>query len=205
VEGRLIPVEVRLRELAAVLIFQAPEGAQVAIDGRSFGAAPLPGPLALAPGKHFLAVSQRGLKAWSREVTLTRGGEERVVAAPAPTAQRVAARWLLGGGAVALGAAGVTGAFWAARHSSADDLRAALEETGTWSSSDLAEYDRLRKLSTSLRNGTIALLLIGVAAGGTGGLLYYFDKPRLEAPPARPLITPSGGQDGFGVEATIPF
>src|SRR5690606_13587557 len=50
------PFDVELVEKPALLTISAPEGAEISIDGRPQGEAPLP-PIALTPGRHFVAVS----------------------------------------------------------------------------------------------------------------------------------------------------
>jgi hypothetical protein len=205
VEGELVPVEARLRELAAVLILDAPSGASVDIDGRSFGSAPLAGALAVAPGRHVVTVTMRGRVAWRREVDLVRGGEQRLDAELATTSQRRLSGWFLIGSGVLVSTALATGAVAVSTRADARDILARREETGVVTANDLREYNRLRDRSDALTVTTVSVLVVGIAAGVTGGLLYWLDTPRPETPPSRPLVTPTVEDDALGVSAVIPF
>jgi len=76
-----------------LLLAVEPSGAEVLVDGERIGEAPLPWPLALAPGEHLVEVRAPDLAPFSRTLNLEAGQEanvsvvlERVAAQPAPAA-----------------------------------------------------------------------------------------------------------------------
>jgi hypothetical protein len=205
VEGELVPVEARLRELPGVLTFEAPAGAALTIDGRPFGDAPLAGPLALPPGRHLLGASQRGRHRWRREIELGRGEEERVTAELAITTQRRMAWWFLGGAAVLLAGSGVFGLEALEDRDRADAILTRREQVGAITAAEVDRYNDLRQRSQVVGVASLTLLGAGVLAGATGGLLYLLDTPREDPPPARPRVTPTVDSSGLGVRAIVPF
>jgi hypothetical protein len=62
----------------SVLVTADPSAAEVSVDGNFVGNTP--STLKLPPGKHTIAVSQTGFKTWSRELSVMRGSELKIVA-----------------------------------------------------------------------------------------------------------------------------
>ena len=104
-DGSVVPLDVTLEEKPARLTVVAPEGAQIAVDGRFRGVAPSP-PIALSAGKHFVTITKNGHDAFSREIAVDRD-EARSLHAELPgTTQRTAAWLMMGIGGTAFLAGG---------------------------------------------------------------------------------------------------
>ena len=193
VDGKFIVSEVTLVEKPAQLEVKAPAGSSISVDGRPVATAPLPRPLSLAAGKHFVTVSRRGHAGWSRELTLDRGDTKSVDAALQKTTQRRMSYWVFGGAGGLAVIGGVTTVLGFVARSSAKDLETKFA-AGTGTPDDLDEHNRLA--ARSGRFATASKVLFGGAAvvAVTGALLYYLDSPRLEAQGAVvPTLTPGGG------------
>src|SRR5579875_2747464 len=72
-QGSLVALDVPLREKPALLMVALDAGASIMVDGRPVATTPLPRPIELPAGTHFVAVTKNGYQAFTREVTLTRG------------------------------------------------------------------------------------------------------------------------------------
>lgn len=200
VEGRLIVVEVELQEKPALVTVRAPAGASVSVDGRPAGSAPLARPLEVPAGRHFLAVTRRGHKPFTRELTLDRGQELDLSARLPRTRQRVASYWVFGGAGVVLLAGGVTTGLALAAQGDAEDIadRAArenipLEELDAYNDA-LDRRDGLRTASVVLYGGALGLC-------ATAALLYFVDHPDVEAPEGVTggRLAPAVGDGSVGV------
>jgi tetratricopeptide (TPR) repeat protein len=181
VEGKFIVVEMALRPRPALLSVATESGAMVFVDGRPMGVTPLPGPLQLPAGKHFISVSKRGRKPWSKEITLARGDQVAVQAPLGTTTQRRASYWVLGTAGATATAAGVA-TFLAF---SADRDLADLEHRRTTQGltlDEFARYRELREVRDDRRSFALGLWGTGGAIAVTGALLYWLDTPRAEAP-----------------------
>ncbi|MDI7269832.1 MAG: PEGA domain-containing protein, partial [Myxococcota bacterium] len=77
VEGILARIEssVALLDISASIL-----GAEIRVDGRAVGVAPLPEPIAVMPGDHEVSVTAEGREAYSERLTVA-GGERRALAA----------------------------------------------------------------------------------------------------------------------------
>lgn len=178
VEGRLVVAEINLAEKPAAVRVNAPEGAEVSVDGRYVGQAPLLFPIQLRAGSHFLAVTDRGSHAFVRELSLDRGQELSLTASLETTAQRDVSYYFIGGGAVlfagtlgtAIGAlVSEGGARLIKRKIEVDQVNITAEER--------ADYEKLRELRGTLIATSSGLLVGALALGLTGGLLYALDSP----------------------------
>lgn len=178
VEGRLVVAEINLAEKPAAVRVNAPEGAEVSVDGRYVGQAPLLFPIQLRAGSHFLAVTDRGSHAFVRELSLDRGQELSLTASLETTAQRDVSYYFIGGGAVlfagtlgtAIGAlVSEGGARLIRRKIEVDQVNITAEER--------ADYEKLRELRGTLIATSSGLLVGALALGLTGGLLYALDNP----------------------------
>jgi hypothetical protein len=158
-------------------------GADVAVDGRFVGRAPIASPPELTPGPHVVSVSAPGRRPVSRTVRIERGEPYTLRVDLEPTAQRVVARWTLAGaGAFAL-AGGVSAILALVAEADAKDARSGLPQGRTTpddaarSNDALARRDRFRTLS-------LASFGVSAVAGATGMLLFVFDNPAPRAPAA---------------------
>jgi tetratricopeptide (TPR) repeat protein len=187
VDGEFIVVEIPLRPMPAQVSVRAEAGAEISIDGRPAGTAPLARPIELPAGKHFVTVTRRGRNAWSRELEVARGEQVELLAELRTTGQRRASRWVLGAGGATLIASGVYfGLAWKSG-SDAEDILHRLETEGI-TQTELAEYDRLRDERGDRRTTGFILLGAGSAIAITGALMYVFDTP---APETQPMAAPA--------------
>lgn len=205
--GEIAPANLPQRERPAELSVDVDEGAEVSIDGRFVGEAPLPRAIELSSGRHFVAVLKNGHETYSDEIELARGSKQTFQADLTSTVQRDAAYVVL----VSSAALGVAGAVFAGlafeREAAATTLLDTREERAL-TRSELEDYDDAREkrsLFTSMAfgfgGGGAAMLLLG-----TG--LLVFDKPRpvaapsLEGAPAR--STPPDETEPKDVESRLP-
>jgi len=69
----LVPVTQDLEELPGTITLATSDGAEISVDGRYVGDAPLTAPLALRAGRHFVVAAKDGHVTRSQTVDLTRG------------------------------------------------------------------------------------------------------------------------------------
>ncbi|MFN3200497.1 MAG: PEGA domain-containing protein [Bradymonadia bacterium] len=188
VEGSTIALVIDPVPEPAKLTLNATPGAQVLIDRREVGQAPLTGPLSVTPGPHQLVVKARGRTPHAQQLTLEPAQQAEMNVELEVTTQRVVSWSLLGGSAVLAGFAIWTGTEALDAESQAQDLEARLGSGIT--DAEFNRYSTLRNDRDTYRDAT-TLLGIGAAAALVGGvLLYIFDDPAL--PPSL-TITPEGG------------
>lgn len=175
--------DVALKELPAKLEIVAPDGCEVALDGRLQGVTPLPA-LSVASGTHFVAVTKNGKKAWSNEVALKRGERKRVDVPLESTGQRTASWILIGVGTAGVVAGGVLGYLSLKKQSDAEDIRNQSEGSGGLPQSQLGRYDSLRQSRDDLRLAAFVTAGAGFGVGTLGLFLNLFDEPKVPLPPA---------------------
>lgn len=208
VTGKLVPIEVTLKPMPAKLRIDTEGGARVAIDGRSAGSAPFSHPVEVDAGRHFVSVTSRGRRAWSREIEVKRGQELSLDAPLRRTTQRKLSYWVLGASGAVFIAAGVTGFMALGAQSDAETLNDKRLSEGL-TPDELAEYHDLRERRDSRLDTTYLLLGVGGAVAITGTLLMLLDTPEAAAPPpARPASpapesTPSPVEEGIGVAPVL--
>lgn len=209
VAGKFIVVEIDLEPKPGLLQVATEGGAFIALDGRPVGRAPVAQPLRAPAGTHFITISRRGRRPWSREVELRRGEMLAVRAELESTGQRRGAYWMFGVAGVLAGATGVSAGFaWLADR----DLNI-LEQKRRTESLTLDELDTYRELEATRNQRiewTYTFLGAGVAAAVTGGILYWFDTPRVSAATADSAssswtVAPALGphQAGFAVAGSF--
>lgn len=186
VDGRLVVVEVNLRDKPARVSLSGPEGSEVLLNGRPVGTVPLARPLDLSAGPHFLAVTRRGSYPFTRELMLDRGDEVSIDVSLEGTTQRTIAYWVLGGaGAVLLSGAIASGlaldAQSAARRREAE-IQKKLDRGMNASTGDLTLYDDQVKRRDRFVTASGVFYASGLAIGVIGALLYFVDNPRVEQP-----------------------
>jgi hypothetical protein len=176
VEGSTELVEVKLTPQPAHVSVQTDAGAQLAIDGRPVGTAPLAA-AQLVAGKHLFEIVARGREPVVRELDLARG-ETRTLDVPlVKTAKRRAVPWILGasGGLVVL--TGVAATLAVISDGKMSDLehervtkgisQSQRDDYSTW----VHRRDEARDAAWVLGGGALA---VGALAAG----LYWFDVPR---------------------------
>ncbi len=185
------PFDVPLIEKPAVLSIDAPEGAEVSIDGRPQGDTPLP-PLSVRPGRHFVAITMNGREPYTREINLQRGERRNLKTALETTGQRTAAWILIGVGTGGMLAGGALGLAAIGKENDADDILTQAETQGDQPASRLAEYQELRDERDELRLAALITAGAGLAVTATGVVLMVFDTPRVRVPARdeRPLPEP---------------
>jgi tetratricopeptide (TPR) repeat protein len=122
-----IGFDIQLRPKPAKVIVNADEGAEVLVNGRSIGEVPLPEPIALPAGAHFLAVTLNGTKGYSEELALKRGDKRTLDIELATTPQRISSFVILGLAGAGLVAGGVFTGVAVSAEGSAKDINTARE------------------------------------------------------------------------------
>ncbi len=192
VEGNLIAAEVTLKERPAMLAFDAPSGADISVDGRPVGTAPMKA-FELASGTHTITLTRAGKRPFMSTLTLKRGETMTVPVSMETTDRRVASYVVFG----AAGVGAVVGGAFAldALHfqNSAKGIRDEAA-SGNISGDRLSAYNDAITKRDSMRSASY------VAFGITGGLLltagalYFFDHPvprsgdEIVAPPPGPRV-----------------
>jgi hypothetical protein len=162
-------------------VISAPEGAEISVDGRPQGEAPLPA-LALKPGRHFVAVTMNGREPFTREVELGRGQRRKLDVDLESTGQRTAAWVMIGAGAAGVIGGGVLGVFALDKENDAEAILDEAETEGNQSEARRREYEELRDDRDQLRLAAIITAGAGLAVTTTGILLFAFDSPKVRVP-----------------------
>ncbi|GMV19781.1 MAG: hypothetical protein AMXMBFR56_80050 [Polyangiaceae bacterium] len=197
VTSRLVVAQVEPEPLPARLRILAPEGAEVSVNGRFLGVAPMPGPVEVEPGESSVRVRMRGRVPVIRSERVVRGSTATVDARDLDvTRQRVASHWLLGG-AAALAVAGTTTTLLAlaaeARVQRYDESRRTTPKT----QAEFADRNSDLKARDDFRTASYALFGTALAVGATGGLLWWLDAPPEYAQSAG--LQPWVGRDMLGL------
>jgi hypothetical protein len=176
VAGKMVALDVPLKEKPAHVVLNAPGGAKVDMDGRPMGDTPLSAPIETTPGAHLLSVTKNGHDAFIREIELGRG-EDRRLDAPLPSSrQRKIALAMIGTAAVA----GVTSAAFLSvmivEQAQANQL-VNLQATRALTKDEAASYTDLRQTRNDWAVVTGATFVGAAALGVVGLLLYAFDPP----------------------------
>lgn len=180
VDGGLVALDLPLKEKPALLAIDAPAGAEITIDGRVIGVAPLTSPTPLTHGRHYVAVMKNGAVAWTREVDAVRGETKRISSDPPTSGQRKVAWVFLGTSVVALGTGGVFTLLALNRENKAQEV---LDERarGNIPASRLDDYDQYRTDRDRYRTWSTISFAAGGALAVTGILLYVVDRPSTPA------------------------
>jgi len=186
VKGRLTPVDVPLKEQPASLEITADNGAEVLVDGRPSGRAPLPGPISLPSGEHRVVVGDTGYGVFVEDLTLARGQDKRVNVDLKMTPQRWSA-WFLLGSAVVTSGVGVGLAVAAAgrQRDAKDIIDASTVAKQALSVEQAEEYNSHISTRDNLRRISGITIGVGVLGGALGLLLYSLDAPKLYAAAAK--------------------
>jgi hypothetical protein len=180
VEGRLVVLDFNLKEKPAVLVVSAPAGSDVSLDGRLIGEAPLTAPIEVVPGRHLIAVTQRGSYGFMRDLVLERAQRLPIEAQLETTTQRTVSYVFLGAAAALVAGGGVTGGIALISENRAQDIDERRLGRFGLSAEDLASYERNVDRRDTFAPPAMVLLGVGATAAITGALLYFIDSPRIE-------------------------
>jgi len=179
VSGELIPVSMALAPLPGVLEVQAPDNAEIYVDG-AFASLGGPGvALTLASGSHRLSVAQNGHRVANHAVSVEPGSRQTLRVELEPTAQRTTSHVLLISGAAAVGAGIFLGVLAV---QSEDAAQGFLEEqqARNVSSAELVRYqaDVARRDRYRLMAGVSLTAGLGLLV--TGLFMHELDQPRAD-------------------------
>jgi tetratricopeptide (TPR) repeat protein len=211
VEGEFIVVEVDLLPRPAILDVEAEEGARVEVDGRPVGSTPLARPIEVPAGKHFVAITRRGRRAYSREIDARRGETVKIEAGLRATGQRKAVPWVWGGALVLGLAAGAAGGWALVEQGKASDLDDK-RRTESITAEELDQYLEHRQNRDDATRAMWAFAGASVVTATIGTLMYLFDRPEAEAPPPTfmpapdsPAVSPFATEGGAGISIAGSF
>lgn len=222
--GELVPVSKDLEEKPAKLDIDTSDGAEVSVDGRFIGEAPLTAPLELTSGTHFIAVQKVGRKTRAETVVLARDAKKTLDLGLDTTVQRDVSFAILGSAGAAVVASGVLAGFAIARHNQAQEIIDLRETTGI-DEAQLSQYDDARVERDRFVIASAAVGGAGIALGVLGIGLMFADPPERAVPSQlRPTpsdekkderrpptemelvgVAPIVGPDGFGAQALFQF
>ncbi|MBI4821231.1 MAG: PEGA domain-containing protein [Deltaproteobacteria bacterium] len=181
--GKLIVVELNLTPLPAKLEVTTESGAEISVDGRPFGEAPMMAPIELEAGRHFVAVTAAGRVPFVRELEVGRGEAHTISAELVSTTQRsVASGFLVSAGTLAAASAGL-GVLALVAQGTATGIGDGLSAGANLSEVDRARYESSRELRDGARAAALATLGGAVVVGVLGLVLQLSDHPSVEARP----------------------
>jgi hypothetical protein len=206
VEGELIAQEITLEPKPATVSIDAPEGADIRVDGRLAGVAPLGGPLALEAGKHTIVVSAVGKHPTKHDLSVARGDVKTVEVELEQTLQRTISYWLLGLGAASFVVTGIVVGIALGSEARARLLLRKLEvDMVNLTPAEFKEYMDSRDRRNDLLAASTAGLVGGVLFAGIGGLLFFLDRPDLGELGIGKELTPIVGPGTAGLSYTTSF
>jgi len=188
--GGISPLDVRLKEKPGRLSIHALAQAQINLDGRFVASTPLSQPVDVEPGRHLLAVTRNGYRAYVHEIEIGRDESKTLEIKLDTTTQRTVSSVLFGTGAAAVVVGGVLAALSLQQQGQAQAFQT-MQSSGTAtcassSSSACAAYvqsgytDHVSARDAYRLDAGIALGA-AVVLGGTGVALFTLDQPTLPA------------------------
>lgn len=177
VEKSLVPLEISLREVPAYLSVTTRQGASIAIDGRSYGAAPLGKPIEMRSGPHTVRVSLAGHHARQTSIQLTPGKSSSLHVSLEQTRQRILSYALFGAAGAAFVGAGLQGIFALREQSAGQDILLQ-SKTGNITQAQLEAYNGSVNTRDGLRNSTMITLTSAGIFGLAGAITYIYDSQR---------------------------
>jgi PEGA domain len=189
IAGELVPRHLALIPRPAKLQVIGPGGARVLVDGRARATLPLPEPLAIEPGAHFVAVTMLGHKPFGQVVEARRDASLEIIASLPPTGQRIAAWSTLSVGAAGVVAAGVLTGLAISRQSTAEGLNQTLQTTPLSTS----QRDRYNSALGARDDFAHAAEITGAVSAVTlaaGLWLFALDRPEIVPPSDERLKAP---------------
>ena len=202
VGGTGLPIDVQLTPLPGKLEVRTDDGAEVLIDGRSLGVAPI-AVQELPPGNHRVVVLASGRRPYVGMVELAPTRSLQLQADLEQTPQRVAA-WATFGLAGALAVTGaITGTLAYQAEQEAQDFATAWREAGL-APDEVDDYNAWVSERDTWSNYTLWLGVGTGVAAALGAALWLLDNPQA---PSQPLLTPSvaPGGSGAGLWGTFSF
>ncbi len=181
-KGEIAPANLPQRERPAAFTINTESGAEISIDGRFVGEAPLTSAIELPSGRHFVAILKTGHETYTKEVELKRGARETLDADLQSTTQRDLSYVVIGGAAAFATAGIIFGGLALERESAAQDILDA-RDARTLSRSEVADYEDIRRERSLYTALAAAGGGAGVALGLLGVGLAVFDEPRAVAAP----------------------
>ncbi len=220
----LVPVALDLEELPGTLALTTVDGAEINVDGRYVGDAPLTAPLALPSGRHFVVSSKDGHVTQSDVVELDRGATKKLELDLGTTVQRDLSFVAFSGAGAALVASGVFVGLAFAEQAKAKDI-SDKATTDNITAQEVDDYDAARNqrerftIAAAVSGGGAGLLaivglgmyLIDPADKATAAPTFDADKPAApkpkETPPSLELddATASVGPGGAFVQVKLRF
>jgi PEGA domain-containing protein len=198
VQGASEMIDIALDPKPGRIAIETEAGARLEVDGRAAGSAPRAA-IEVPAGHHLVTIVHRGREPIAREVTLRNDEALRVDAPLAPTAQRRAVPWVLGGaGALAL-TAGITGVVALVAEHDAQDIASRAHAQGNLPPSDRDAYEADRGRRDSFATAAWVTGTAALATAAIGAALYEFDEPGPASLHVLPVMsTTAGGAAVFG-------
>ena len=205
VEGRLVVRDILLTERPGRLTVSTETGAEVLVDGRPMGEAPLGRALLLPSGRHLVVVRALGKRTSIHDIVLERGKETYLHVLLEETGQRTLSYWVLGTGAAAFAASIGTGAAALIFRGRAQLYLLERDDPDTrLTLDDLELYRRDRSRQRDFGRVFWATLSVSAVFTALGSMLYFLDTPT--AAEALPLqVAPTAGEGGYGLVAGFHF
>ena len=172
--GFIADVAVPLKQQPAKLFVSTSYGANVHVDGRFVGVAPLAVPTNVDPGEHEVLVTLNGHVPRREVLTLARGESEVAMAHLSVTDQRIAAAFVLGTGGAGVATGIVLGVLSVVDNLALND---AFQES---------EREALIESRDSLATGSLLAAGSGFALTVVGGALWVFDETEVTLSPTGP-------------------
>lgn len=177
-EGGVVGLDIPLRERPALLTVAVEESAEVSIDGRLVGVAPLAQPIELSAGRHLVVLSRSGRRPFSRDVALSRAERRTLAVKLETTDQRYAALALMGAGVAGALAGGVIGALAIRQDGIAEDIYHGEIKKGNALPERRDRYVEALESREELRRAAGIGFSSGALVGGIGLLLFLTDFPK---------------------------
>ena len=176
IEGQVYGLDITLRERPAFLTVRTTEGAQVLVDGRPEGVAPLLKPIEIPPGTHLVTITRTGFQPYSAEVELRRDQKRAIDASLQNTTQRYASFAVFGAAGVgAIGGAILTAL--AFREQSIALEIEALKAAGNIDARQLDSHAAAIANRNDLRGAAVTSFGAAGLLAVVGAGLFFFDRP----------------------------
>lgn len=192
-EGQIASANLEQKEQPGKLAIVATDGAEVSVDGRFIGEAPLSRPIELPSGRHFVSLAKNGHESLALDVDLARARDKKLDFALKTTSQRDVSYAVLGSGGALLVTSGILAGLAVGKQGTASNIKDKVGHEAL-SPADVATYDSARGARDRLTAGAIGTGAGGVVLGLVGVGLFFFDKPRPVAAPQ--LDDKPGGKPG---------
>ena len=180
--GASFAIDIPLEPKPARLTIDTSSSAEVTVDGRPYGSAPLPGALELQPGTRRVVLTQTGHHPFVTDLSLVADEEKTLPVELDATLQRQVSYAFFG-----IGGAGVTAGLALAGIAVLEQGRAskidAAREAGNITEDDRLAYGTAVDRRDDFRRLAGFALSAGALVAGTGLLLFVFDSPAVEDPP----------------------